>query len=78
MSTTGSELPELPRRVVRVEFGKGSRHPAISYTAPADVIARFVVALKNWNPDYTVEVESADDPEGNVPPLPYWQLWAWD
>ncbi|WP_454194750.1 hypothetical protein [Nocardia sp. Marseille-Q1738] len=72
-------MNELPRRVVRVDFGRESkRYPALVYTAPPDVIARFLTALKNWNPDYTVEVESVDDPEGNVPPLPHWRLWAWD
>ncbi|WP_194813889.1 hypothetical protein [Nocardia sp. XZ_19_385] len=67
----------LPQRVVKVDFG-APKHPTLSYTAPADVIARFVVALRLWNPGYLIEVESVDDPDENVPPLPYWRLFAWD
>lgn len=68
----------LPQRVVHIDFGDGPKHPAVVYTAPPDVIRRFLAALKKWNPDYTVEVESVDDPAENVPPLPYWRLWAWE
>jgi hypothetical protein len=72
-------MNELPRRVVRVEFGDGPRHPAMTYTASPDVIARFVKALKAWNPEYKVEVEPIEGPvDPNVPPLPLWRLWAWE
>jgi hypothetical protein len=70
---------ELPRRIVHINFGDGPKHPAVMYTAPPDVIARFVAALKKWNPEYKVQVEPvADSEDVNVPSLPLWQLWAWD
>ncbi|MGW0249771.1 hypothetical protein ACWDYH_24400 [Nocardia goodfellowii] len=74
MNTTDNGLP---RRVVKVDFG-APKHPTLSYTAPPDVIARFVVALRLWNPGYRIEVEPLEDPDENVPPLPYWRLYAWD
>ncbi|MBB5915022.1 hypothetical protein BJY24_003889 [Nocardia transvalensis] len=69
--TTG----RLPQRMVNVDFG-GAMHPAITYTARPDVIVRLLRALRNWNPDYCVEVESVGVDE-NVPPLPLWRLRAW-
>lgn len=42
----------LPRRV-RADIG--SRPPTLAYTARPYVIAKFLAALKAWNPDYTVE-----------------------
>jgi hypothetical protein len=68
----------LPQRVVHIDFGAGPRHPAVMYTAPPDVIARFLAALKKWNPAYTVEIEPVDVPAEDVPLLPYWRLWAWE
>ncbi|GAB2651192.1 hypothetical protein [Nocardia goodfellowii] len=75
---TGNDLPDLPRRVMRVNFGDRARHPALYYSAPADVIARFGRALKNWHPEYTVEVEPVENEPAEVPELPYWNLWAWE
>jgi hypothetical protein len=73
-----NELPHLPHRVVRVDFG-APKHPTAVYTAPPDVIARFVAALKKWNPDYKIRVEPLEDPQDlNVPPLPVWRLWVWE
>ncbi|WP_433524875.1 hypothetical protein ACQPZ2_07480 [Nocardia pseudovaccinii] len=66
---------ELPQRVVKVDFGK-ARPPTVMYTASPDVIARFLTALKNWNPDYTFEVEPLED-ETHVPPEPLWCLRGW-
>ncbi|WP_280383382.1 hypothetical protein [Nocardia wallacei] len=77
--TTPGPLPPLPQRLVRIDFGHSARHPTVMYTAPPDVIARFLPALKRWNPDYTVEVEPLDtDDGGGVPPMPMWRLWAWE
>lgn len=72
--------PPLPQRVVaRVDFGSGPRHPTVTYTAPADVIVRFATALRQWNPDYRIEVEDADPDTSNRPPyFPTWRLFAWD
>jgi len=39
---------------------------------------RFLVALKKRNPEHRVEVESGDDPDENVPPLPYGRLRVWE
>ncbi|MEU8898853.1 hypothetical protein [Nocardia sp. NPDC048505] len=76
------DYPTLPRRtVVRVDFGIGSgtRHPAISYTASAEVIARFAAALRQWNPDYRIHVEDVDPATVELPPeLPTWRLFAWE
>jgi len=72
------ETNGLPQRVVHIDFGDGPRHPAVVYTAPPDIIQRFLVALRKWNPDYTIEVESVDAPDENVPSLPCWRLWAWN
>ncbi|PPJ28814.1 hypothetical protein C5E45_17825 [Nocardia nova] len=66
---------QLPQRLVKVEFGKG-RPPTLMYTASPDVIARVPAALKNWNPDYTVDVEPLEG-EDHVPPQPLWCLRAW-
>ncbi|WP_157228923.1 hypothetical protein [Nocardia brevicatena] len=69
---------QLPRRLVRVDFGNGRKYPTVAYTAPPDVIARFLTALRLWNPEYKAEVEPIDNPDDNVPPMPTWRLWAWD
>jgi hypothetical protein len=70
---------ELPRRVVHIDFGDGPKHPTVTYTAPPDVIARFVTALKQWNPEYKVQVEPIADPQDvNATPMPMWRLWAWE
>lgn len=66
---------QLPQRPVKVEFGV-ARPPTLQYTARPDVIARFLAALKKWNPHYTVEVEPLED-EDHVPPEPLWCLRAW-
>jgi hypothetical protein len=72
-------MNELPRRVVHVDFGDGPKHPMAVYTAPPDVIARFVAALKEWNPEYKVRIEPMENSDDvNVPPLPMWRLWAWE
>lgn len=72
-----SELPQ--RLVVHVDFGSGPEHPTVTYTAPADVIARFATALRQWNSDYRIEVETIDSDTANQPPtLPTWRLFAWD
>jgi hypothetical protein len=68
MVSTGERVaaPGAARRLRRTEASYGG-----VYRIP-DVIARFVAALKKWNPDYTVQVEPIEDPEDlNVPPLPY-------
>jgi len=72
------ETNGLPRRVVHIDFGNGPKHPAVMYTAPPDVIERFLVALKNWNPNYTVEIEPVEVHAEDVPALPYLRLWAWE
>ncbi|UGT43838.1 hypothetical protein LTV02_10805 [Nocardia yamanashiensis] len=71
---------KLPRRfVVHIDFGSGPKHLTASYTAPADIIARFAPALRQWNPDYRVEIEPIDPDAENLPPgLPTWRLFAWD
>jgi hypothetical protein len=59
----------LPRRVVRIDFGDSPKQPTAVYTASPDVIARFVAALKKWNPEYKVEVKPVTDREDvHVPP----------
>ncbi|WP_067821338.1 hypothetical protein [Nocardia inohanensis] len=64
---------------MHIDFGSGPRHPTISYTAPEHVIARFAPALRQWNPDFRVQVESfAADAENLPPGLPTWRLFAWD
>jgi len=55
----------------------GNRPPTLAYTARPYVIAKFLVALKAWNPEYTVEVESVQDPDDPMPTEPLWRLWAW-
>ncbi|MFI7000439.1 hypothetical protein [Nocardia sp. NPDC050175] len=68
---------KLPQRLVSVDVGR-VKHPTLVYTAPPDVIRKFLVALKKSQPTYTVEVEPVDAPDKNVPPSPYWQLRAWE
>ncbi|WP_459962074.1 hypothetical protein [Nocardia sp. IFM 10818] len=77
---SADELPTLPQRVVaHVDFGSGPKHPAVTYTADAEVIARFAVALRQWNPAYRIEIEDVDPDAENLPPeLPTWRLFAWD
>jgi hypothetical protein len=73
-----TELPQLPQRLVRVDFGAPKR-PAVVYMAPPDVIARFAAALRKWNPEYTIEVAPIEKPEDlDVPPLPTGRLWTWE
>lgn len=74
------ERPPLPeRQIVRVDFGTGPRHPAVRYVARADVIARFVTALREWNPHYSISIEPLEPDDIGLPPeFPVWQLWAWD
>lgn len=67
---------ELPQRVVKVDFGK-ARPPTVMYTASPDVIVKFLRALRNWNPDYTVEVEPLKY-EARPPSQPMWCLRAWE
>jgi hypothetical protein len=65
--------------VVHIDFGDGPKHPAVAYVASPDVIARFVAALKAWNPEYKVQVQPVEDPDdSSVPPFPMWRLWAWE
>ncbi|WP_433659172.1 hypothetical protein ACQPW1_43110 [Nocardia sp. CA-128927] len=64
----------LPQRI-RIDFGNGPAHPVGSYTAPADVIVRLASALKDWNPDYRVTVQT--DTAETTPSLPCWRLWIW-
>ncbi len=63
---------------MHVGFGSGPEHLAVSYTAPADVIARFATALRQWNPDYRIEVEDIESGSNLPPELPTWRLFAWD
>lgn len=74
------DMPNLPQRVVvQVDFGSGPQHPAIRYTAPADVIERFAVALRQWNPDYRIDVEDVQPDAEDLPPdFPMCRLFAWD
>lgn len=65
---------ELPQRVIRIDFGDKPRHPVIRYTAPAHVIARFVSALKDWEPSYHVRVESVERDYDQLHELPCWRL----
>ncbi|WP_280264645.1 hypothetical protein [Nocardia wallacei] len=78
----GGALPRLPRVVVRVDFGDGPRHLTAAYTAPADVIARLVPLLKDWNPDIRLTTQPLDTSSGadpDAPPmLPTWRLFLWE
>jgi len=66
----------LPQRVVRLDFGRGPKHPAAVYTAPIDVLERFLAALKAWDPSYTAEIEPVGYPNDDIPLLPMWKLWT--
>ena len=66
----------LPRRVVRADIA--DRPPILAYTAPPYIIVRFLRALKEWNPNYTVKVESVADPDDPMPTELLWKLLAWD
>lgn len=66
----------LLHRVVRLDFGRGPKHPAAVYIAPIDVLERFLAALKAWNPSYTAEIEPVDYPRDGIPLLPMWTLWT--
>ncbi len=66
----------LPQRVVRADIGKRAK-PALVYTAEPHVIARFFAALKAWDQNYSIEVESIEHPDDPVPSRPLWRLWAW-
>ncbi|MFI5782385.1 hypothetical protein [Nocardia sp. NPDC051570] len=71
------ENSKLPQRVVHVDNG-GVKHPTLEYTAAPHIVLNFLAALRISNPDYRVEIQPVDDPDGNVPPTPLWQLRAWD
>ncbi len=64
------ELPQRPRKPDIV------RPPTLTYTASPDTIARFLVALRKWDPACTVEVAPVDG-ERACPSRPLWCLRAW-
>lgn len=72
---TNAASNPLPRRVVRADIG--GRLPTPTYTARPYIIAKFLAALKAWNPECTVEVESVEDPDDPMPTEPLWRVWAW-
>lgn len=70
------DAPRLPRRPVRADIG--DTPPTLAYTAPPYIILRFLRALREWNPDYTVRVESVEDPDDPMPTELLWKLLAWE
>lgn len=67
---------QLPQRVVRIDFGRGPKHPKAAYAVPAEVLERFLAALRAWDPTYIAKVEAVGYPDEDIPLLPLWRLWG--